>query len=275
MNRMRDVLMPCWGAVIAFLKVGLAMRFNFFMSLLVTLVASWVLVSVWRIIHGGSTTVQGVFGEQELVTYVIVAQVVNLARMGWINRNIVYRSLRHVRTGQIALDLARPIDLQVLRYVEWAAVFVVDLLLVAVPVWLVWYVSGSLALPASPVDAVFFFVSVALAWFVMCGIHFLVSLLIVWTYDEIGLLMVRTAIQEFFGGTLIPLALMPAPLAVLAAIMPFQAVVYTPVSIYLGRLQGQELIFALGIQAAWGVALLLAGRWLWGRAAPKLEIQGG
>ena len=275
MNRLRDGLMPYWGAVTTFLKVGLAMRFSFFMSLLVTLVASWVLVSVWRVIHGGSARVQGVFEEQELVTYVIVAQVVNLARMGWINRNIVYRSLEYVRSGLIALDLTRPLDLQVMRYMEWAAVFVVDALLVAVPVWLVWIASGSLALPASPVDGVLFFVSVVLAWFVMSGIHFLVSLFIVWTYDSLGLLMVRTAVQEFFGGTLIPLALMPAPVAALAAILPFQAVVYTPVSIYLGRLQGQELFLALSIQAVWGVALLLAGRWLWGRAAPRLEVQGG
>ena len=192
MHRLRDVLMPYWGAVTAFLKVGLVMRFNFFMSLLVTLVASWVLVSVWRVIHGGSATVQGAFGEQELVTYVIVAQVVNLARMGWINRSIVYRSLDYVRTGLIALDLTRPLNLQVMRYMEWAAVFLVDVLLVAVPVGLVWLVSGNLALPASPVDGVFFFVSVALAWFVMSGIHFLVSLLIIWTYDFMGLIMVRS-----------------------------------------------------------------------------------
>lgn len=190
-----------------FFKVGLVMRFNFFMSLLVTLVASWVLVSVWRVLHSGSATVQGAFGEQELVTYVIVAQVVNLARMGWINRSVVYRSLEYVRTGLIALDLTRPLDLQVMRYIEWAAVFVVDALLVAVPVWLIWFVSGSLALPASMFDGLFFSVSVALAWFVMSGIHFSVSLLVIWTYDQLGLVMLRTAIQEFFGGTLIPLAL--------------------------------------------------------------------
>ncbi len=275
MNRLRNGLMPYWGAVTAFFKVGMAMRFNFFMSLLVTLVASWVLVSVWKVIHGGSGTVQNAFGEQELVTYMIVAQVVNLARMGWINRNVVYNAMNYVQSGKISLDLVRPLDLQVMRYMEWAAVFVVDALLVSVPVWLLWYVSGALALPASPVDGALFIVSVALAWFVMSGIHFLVALFTVWTYDFMGLVMVRTAIQEFFGGTLIPLALMPAPVAALAAILPFQAVVYTPVSIYLGRLQGQELFFALGIQAVWGVALLLAGRWLWARAALRLEVQGG
>ena len=275
MSRLRDTSLPYWGAVTAFLKVGLAMRFNFFMSLLVTLVASWVLVSVWKVIHGGSGTVQSAFGEQELVTYLVVAQVVNLARMGWINRNVVYNAMNYVQTGKISLDLVRPLDLQAMRYMEWAAVFVVDALLVAVPVWLVWFVSGNLALPASPVDGALFVVSVALAWFVMSGIHFLMALLTVWTYDFLGLMMVRTAIQEFFGGTLIPLALLPAPLAVLAAFLPFQAVVHTPVSIYLGRLHGQELIFALGVQAVWGIALLLAGRWLWGRAALRLEVQGG
>lgn len=275
MSPLRDALLPYWGAVISYLKVGLAMRFNFFMSLLVTLVTSWVLVSVWRVIHGGSATVQGAFGEEELVTYVIVAQVVNLARMGWINRNIVYRSFDYVREGRIALDLVRPLDLQIMRYMEWAAVFMVDAFLVAVPVWLIWFVSGTLAPPASPVAGLFFFVSVALAWFVMSGIHFLVSLLVVWTYDQLGLMMVRTAIQEFFGGTLIPLALLPGPLVAIAAVMPFQAIVYTPVLVYLGRLQGLELLFALGLQAVWGVALLLAGRWLWGRAAPKLEVLGG
>jgi ABC-type uncharacterized transport system permease subunit len=68
---------------------------------------------------------------------------------------------------------------------------------------------------------------------------------------------------------------MPTGLAMIATLLPFRAVVFTPVWIYMGRLEGRALVEALGLQLLWGLALLALGRALWRKAAPQLQIQGG
>lgn len=256
-------------------RVCLAMRFEFGVSLVITLLSSWILVNVWRALHAGSVSLQSRFGEQELVTYIAVAQVANLARMGFSNRRIIYRAMGYVQSGQIAIDLVRPVDVQLMRYAEWAAAFAFDTIVVAVPVWLVWYLVGGIGAPPSPLYGAFALLSFVLGWFVTAGMHFLVNIGAIWTEDFLGIQMARTAIQEFFGGSLIPLAVMPAGLAAIAAFLPFQAMAFTPVWIYMGRVEGISLLAALGVQLAWGLAFCVLGRVLWRRAAPHLRVLGG
>jgi ABC-2 type transport system permease protein len=109
----------------------------------------------------------------------------------------------------------------------------------------------------------------------MAGLHFLVNLATIWTVDFLGIQMARSALQEFFGGSLIPLAIMPPAILAIASVLPFPAIVFTPSWIYLGRLQGVALYSALAVQLLWGVGLLLLGRRLWRHAAPHLRILGG
>lgn len=263
------------GTMVTHLKVCLAMRFDFFVSLVITLLSSWILANVWRALYAGSATLQQTFTEPELITYIAVAQVANLARMGFSNRGIIYRAMGHVQSGHVAIDLVRPLDVQGMRYAEWAAVFFCDSMLVAVPVWLVWFLSGEIGAPASPLYGALFLVSFLLGWLVMAGVHFLVNLATIWTVDFLGIQMARSAIQEFFGGSLIPLAVMPAGLAAVAAVLPFQATVFTPVWIYLGRLEGAALAWALAVQLLWAIGFLVLGRVLWRRAAPHLRVLGG
>jgi ABC-2 type transport system permease protein len=264
--------------ILTHFKVCLAMRFDFLMSLFITLVSSAILVSIWHAIYRGSVSsgsIQSTFTEPELLTYVAISQVANLARMGLSNRHIVYRAMGYVRSGQIAVDLVRPVDVQGMRYAEWAAVFLCDALLVAIPVWLVWYFFGGISLPPSPLYAALFLVSFFLGWLVMAGLHFLVNLSTIWTVDFLGIQMARGATQEFFGGSLVPLAIMPAGFAAVAAVLPFQAIVFTPTWIYLGRLEGGALAWSLTVQLLWGVALFALGRVLWRKAAPHVRVQGG
>src|SRR5436309_4130529 len=120
------------GTTLTYFKVCLAMRFDFAVSLVITLLSSWILVNVWRAVFAGSAAIRGKYTEPEFITYIAVAQVANLARMGLSNRQIVYRAMGYVRSGQIAIDLVRPMDVQAMRYAEWTAVFLCDGLLVAV-----------------------------------------------------------------------------------------------------------------------------------------------
>ncbi len=259
----------------SYVKVSLALRIGFFMSLAITLLTTWILVGLWAAIRQNSAEAQATFTAAELATYIAVAQVVSLARMSHANRQLFYKAMRHVQTGEIAMDLVRPIDNQVLRYSQWLGAFAVDALMVALPVWLIFRLTGVIGDPHSAMQTLLFAVSVALGWLVTASLHYLIVALTLVITQSPGVNLLRVVLQEVLGGAFIPLALMPGWLATTAVIFPFHAMVSSPTLIYIGHLQGVDALAALGIQVAWGVGLVAAGRLLWLRLVRRVLIQGG
>ena len=268
--------LPMLAAVAwSYVKLSLALRFGFFMSLAFTLLNTWILVNLWDAIRQNSAEAQAAFTAAELATYIAVAQVVSLARMSHANRQLFHKAMGHMDTGEIAMDLIRPIDNQVLRYSQWLGVFAVDALMVALPTWLVFRLTGVIGDPHSGMQAVLFAVSVALGWLVAAGFHYLMAALTIVVTQSPGINMFRVAVQELLSGGLIPLTLLPAWLGAVAVVFPFHAMVSSPTLIYIGRLQGFDALAALGIQAAWGIGLIAAGRFLWLRLVRRVLVQGG
>jgi ABC-2 type transport system permease protein len=74
---------------------------------------------------------------------------------------------------------------------------------------------------------------------------------------------------------MVPLWLFPQFLRRLAEVLPFQAVYYIPMSIYIRTLNGEAALRALGLQAFWAVVLVLISRWAWSRVQARLIVQGG
>ena len=259
----------------SYVKVSLALRFGFFMSLAFTLLNTWILVNLWDAIRRNSAEAQAEFTAAELATYIAVAQIVSLARMSHANRQLFYKAMGNVDTGEIAMDFVRPIDNQVLRYSQWLGLFAVDALMVALPTWLVFRLTGVIGDPHSGVQGVLFAVSVALAWLVAAGFHYLMAALTIVVTQSPGINMFRVAVQELLSGGLVPLTLLPAWLGAVAVAFPFHAMVSSPTLIYIGRLQGFDALAALGIQAAWGIGLIAAGRFLWLRLVRRVLVQGG
>ena len=233
------------------------------------------LISIWSAIWDNSSAVQAEFSRLELITYIGMGQVLDLARMGLANRRVIYRPMGHILSGRVVLDMTRPLDMQAMRMAEWGAVLVYDTLLVALPIWIVLRLAWGIEGPASAGAGLMFAVSFALGWMVTSAINFIVTVLLVWTVDGLGLNMAKVALQQFFSGSLIPLTLMPAWLGLFAAALPFRAVVFTPVYIYLGKLTGTAALGAIGLQAVWLAALILLGRLLWRKALPNVLVYGG
>ncbi len=263
------------GIAGTYVKLGLALRLDFLVGFGATILITLVLLSIWGLIHAQSDQVQANFTAAQLATYIVIAQVVNLARMGQATASVVYRTMRNVETGQIAMDLVRPLNIQVLRYAEWAGLFAFDAVLIALPTWLIFRLTGIAEGPATLGDGLLFLLSLMLGWVVMAGLQTILNTLTMQTLQGSGLVKARVAVQELMSGALIPLAAMPDALRVAAEILPFQAVVSTPALFYLGNLHGVDAARALAVQAVWAIALIVAGQLLWRRMAWRIQIQGG
>jgi len=180
-----------------------------------------------------------------------------------------------IRSGDVAIDLYRPVGL-----IGWylaadlgrAAYHLVSRGLAPVLVGLALF---ELTLPVSPVNAVAFLVSLALAVVLSFTIRFLVACSAFWLLDSSGLRVLALAFAIFFSGMTLPLVLFPGWLGTVAEALPFAGFIQVPIDMWLGRHEGWAILGHLGFQVGWIVVLLGCCRATLRAATRKVVVQGG
>jgi ABC-2 type transport system permease protein len=180
-----------------------------------------------------------------------------------------------VRTGDVAIDLYRPADLQGWWLAGDLGRAGFHLLARGLPPFLAGALAFDLRTPASPAGWLAVPVSVGLALLVSFAIRYLLALSSFWLLDDRGLNMVAFTAASFFSGLVLPLVLFPGWLGTLAHALPWAAILQVPADVWLGRYQGADLLAALGGQALWAAVLLGAGRLVGAAAHHRVVVQGG
>ena len=91
----------------------------------------------------------------------------------------------------------------------------------------------------------------------------------------LGLLRAKFFVQELLSGLLVPMTMFPPAAQTVLSYLPFQHIAYTPLLIYLGKLEGMEIAEAIAIQALWTCVILVGGAKFWTFMARKITIHGG
>lgn len=190
--------------------------------------------------------------------------------------NIFFRTpdlTERIRTGDVVVDLYRPVDLQA----WWGAVDVgraaYEVLVRFIPPVAVGVLLFDARLPAL-VDLPAVVVAMILALAVSFGLRFLASASGFWVLDARGVERVLLTVWLFGSGMTIPLPLLPDQLESAVRLLPFAATIQGVSDVWTGT-TSPSLPVALAGQAAWAVALLAAGRVVLTRATRKVVVQGG
>ena len=255
---------------LASLQRAIAYRMTTFNNVLAGLVWVGVLYYLWQTVFAANPQVGG-FDWDRMRTYILVSYAVNTLLSFYTEARIT----NAIRTGAVAIELVRPIDFLTAQLAEALGAAVIEGLLGSVVAVLLGLLLLHVAPPVSLVATVFFVVSVGLGFLVKFLIGYLTALLCFWTINGLGLLWARSAVTNIFSGAIIPLALFPDTLKQVALALPFQAIINTPLAIYLGDVQGAALAAALAVQIGWIVALWLLARGVWAPCVRSLRIQGG
>ena len=180
-----------------------------------------------------------------------------------------------IRTGDIVVDLYRPVDLQLWWLATWFGKSMFQVLARGVPPVLLGALAFDLAWPDQWWQWLVFVMSLILATTIGFAIRFCSAVVTFWLLDSRGIDQAVTVIVGFFAGMLLPLSLFPGWLEQIARSLPFASMIQLPVEIYLGTYSGNQLIWALGQQLIWAAVLLGLGRWMLRIAIRKVVIQGG
>lgn len=262
--------LPAWVEIAkANIRWQYMYRFNILVGILMTGVTIYLLTLVWRAAYGGQAEVDGI-GLEQMLVYLTIANL----QLYFLRPEVASDIQNRIREGQIGFDLSRPVSYpsQLFAGAAGDMIGLIPMVAVALPVA---FLVGELRPPETVGTALAYIASLLVAWVVAVELNMLIGLVSFWTLEMTGFQMVYTLIGNFATGALIPLWFMPEALRVVVQLLPFQAIAYIPVSIYVGEPATGAVRSALALQLFWAAALVLVIRWVWGHAFRHTVIQGG
>jgi ABC-2 type transport system permease protein len=216
----------------------------------------------------------GGYDATDAVTYVWLGQALLMTVAVW-GGGTTDDLLERIRSGDVAIDLYRPVGLVAWFLAGDLGRAAYHLLTRGLAPTLVGVALFDIARPASPLHAVVFIVSLPLAVTVSFGLRFLVAASAFWVMDASGLRVLSGALAIFFSGMMLPLVLFPGWLGTLAEALPWSAFIQVPIDIWLGTYDGLGLLGALAFQSLWAVVLLGCCELVLRAATRKVVVQGG
>jgi ABC-2 type transport system permease protein len=201
-------------------------------------------------------------------TFVWLGQGLLAVVLLWPDRELAQR----VRTGDVAIDLTRPWNLQLaLLAQDLGRSGHAALVRLVPPVAL-----GALVLPFrwpdDPWSVALFAVSAALAVVISFAVRFLLDLASFWLLDSRGVAGVYMSLSGLLCGLTVPLSFFPDALRTALYATPFPGLLQTPIDVFSERGSAAAL---LAHQVLWAALLLTAGQLVLARATRKLVVQGG
>ena len=257
-----------------FSRVGfvniLAFRLRYFTGIVTYFLNVTIYYFIWTAVYRSSPTIAG-YTLTQMITYVSVGWIMRSFYWNTIDQEIEYEVIE----GKIAMDFLKPVSIQwmwLFRAMGESA-FRLGLLTlpVAVVVAFVFPVQG----PASRADFFLFCVGVLGSFFLMGAINFMIGTCAIPLKSILALIRAKYWLIELLSGLLIPMAFFPDKIRTVLAWLPFEHIAYTPLQIYLGKLDRAAALRALGIQWFWVIALMLLAHLWWNRASQKITIHGG
>ena len=196
---------------------------------------------LWKAIYESSSqNILNGFSFNEMIIYLFISFLTSIM----INVDISYDISREVKDGSIAINLVRPISYRKRMFFQVLRIII-------------------------------YFISIILGIFINFYFSYIFGLISFKITNMWGLSQIMQAIVNLLSGTLIPIAFFPKWAQAITNLFPFSSTIYTPSMIYLGKINGMNILFSLGIQIFWVVVLMFVSKKMWKALIKSLTILGG
>ncbi|MCA1596185.1 MAG: ABC-2 family transporter protein [Chloroflexi bacterium] len=207
----------------------------------------------------------------QVVTYVWLGQAM-LAMTLW---SVDSDLQAMIRSGTVAYELVRPLDLYWLWFCRSVASRSAPTLLQAIPVFIVAGLFFGLKPPPSWASAGAWILSLAASLLLASALAVLVTITLLWTVAGDGIARMAPVLVYTLSGMLIPLPLFPRWLQPVLNFLPFRGLVDIPFRVYMGSIAPEHAVILLLHQLGWTAAIIGLGRLLVTRGLGRLVVQGG
>ncbi|OIV36643.1 ABC transporter permease [Mangrovactinospora gilvigrisea] len=217
----------------------------------------------------------GGYTASDALTYVFIGQSL-FAVVAVFGGGATDDMIGRIRSGDISVDLYRPVDLQTWWLATDLGRAAFQFLARGIPPTVVGALAFHLSLPSDPLVWLAFLLSAFLGLLVSFSVRYLVALSGFWLIDTSGTQAAAGILGMFFSGQLLPLNIFPGALKQIAMLLPWAGMQQLPIDVLLrttaslGGLGG-----VLALQVTWAAVLLALGRLVTATAVRKVVFQGG
>jgi len=183
-----------------------------------------------------------------------------------------------VRTGAIAYELCRPVELYGYYFARIMAQKLLGSLLRAAPMLIFAFLlprGWGLLPPVSPLALAASALALGLGLLCMCAMENIIVAVSMRTLDFRGASQLMTLLITLFGGNILPLTLFPDAWQRVITALPYAQMLDAPIRLYTGERALSQAPGAMALQAFWVLALMGAGLLLWRMNQKKMIVQGG
>ena len=186
--------------------------------------------------------------------------------------------LDKIRTGGIAYDLCRPVNLYAFYYVRIMAQKITGSLMRAVPMLILAALlpeGWGISLPDSLPGLLLSLPALLLGLFCVTALENITMAFTMRTLDPRGIQALLNLLMMTLSGNILPLTLFPDSWQRVITLLPYAQLLDAPIRLYTGDVPPAAAGRILLIQALWTAALTGLGYWLWQRHQRRLVVQGG
>jgi ABC-2 type transport system permease protein len=274
MSSRADSLAGSLGPYLEFGRIGfvniLAFRLRYFTGIITYSLNVTVYYFIWSAVFRSGQSFAG-YNLVQMITYVSVGWIIRSFYWNTIDQEMAYEVIE----GKIAMDLIKPVSIQWMWLCRAMGESAFRLALLTLPTAIVVALIFPIQKPASRDDFLLFLVSVLGSFFLMGAINFMIGTCAIPLQSIMALIRAKTWLIELLSGLLLPMSFFPDKLQKVLAWLPFEHIAYTPLQIYLGKLDITHALKALGTEWAWVFALLILAHLWWNRSVRTITIQGG
>jgi len=247
-------------------------RASIFITFLGNLIYLVVIYNLWRAIYASSPedTVNGMTFTDTMVYLVLAMTIFNLLNL-W----IVWEMSRQIRSGEMILNLIRPIEYRTYTLFSALGANVMNFFMIFLPTFIVVSVITNWAIPIG-FNLLLFMVALLFGLLINYFIDFAVGTICIYTESTWGINMAKDVIVLLMSGAVIPIAFFPTGLRQAAEYLPFQAIYNIPLRILTdGTLTYKEILPMFGVQFFWMAVMFIISGLFWKKSIKVITVNGG
>lgn len=204
------------------------------------------------------------------ITYVTIANIIytfmECNTVTWLNDKI--------RSGEISMDLIRPMNFGVYTLMVYIGESIVHFIINAVPLFLL--TKYVLRINFFIYNSIWIFIASLIIGLIINFLYsYFIGLLAFWFYVTHPLNMMVNAVYKILSGAWIPVYYFPESIKYISECFPFQYIYYIPLSLLTTNMNAISIIRDFSAQLLWVVILFGLVILTWNKGFKKLVIQGG
>ncbi|HDX9579238.1 TPA: ABC-2 family transporter protein [Bacillus pseudomycoides] len=244
-------------------------RMNVVLYMIFGLIPLVALILLWHSLFETQNNIQG-YTLEMMITYVIIAKLIELLlipEMHWsINEEI--------QSGELSKYLTKPFSYFGYWFSHNLGNKIIQVLMSVIPIIPIIFLNRDYFLLPTLKYTFLFILSIVGALILYYMIYYLTSLFSFYFVEISSFFFTIDIVLELLSGSLIPLEFLPAPLNTITQFLPFSYLIHFPVNVYLGNLNGTEILNGLILQVVWSLVFYVLIRVLWKKGLNKYESVG-